>query len=118
MANEISFSTSMSAAKNSATVSGSFSKTKDMSGDQMITNVQAIGTSNEAIVLGDISLPGVVMFKNMDATNYIELALDSSTTQVFSKLLAGESTLVHAVAAIYARANTASCNLLVVAAED
>jgi hypothetical protein len=118
MANEISYAVSLVSNKGGVSITGSASKTKDMSGDQMITNVQSVGTSAEAVVLGDISLPGMVLLKNMDSTNYIEIALDSGITQVFSKLLAGESSLVHAVATIYAKANTAACNLLVCATED
>jgi hypothetical protein len=55
----------------------------------------------------------------MDATNYVEVALDSAvSTQIFAKLLAGDVTLVKAATAtLYAKANTAAVNLYVAATE-
>ena len=119
MANEINCSVTLSANKSGVSVSSSGSKSADMSGDQAITNVQVIGTSAEAIVLGDVSTIGYVLFKNLDATNYVEIALDSGvSTQVFAKLLAGDMTLIKAkTATMYALANTANVNLLVTAIE-
>lgn len=120
MANEISVTCSLSASKNGAAISsGQLSDTADMAGDQMLTNVQVVGTTEEAINLGDVSTIGYVAFKNMDPTNYVELALDSLVTaQVFAKLLPGDITILKAkTATMYAKANTAPVNLLVHAVE-
>lgn len=124
MANEIQASASLIASKNGATVnvqstlSGSASGAT-MSGDQMLTNVQIVGTSAEAIVVGDVTTVGYVMLKNMDATNFVEIALDSAvSTQVFAKLLAGDFAIFPAkTATMYAKADTANVNLLVTAIE-
>lgn len=115
MANEISVSCSLSASKNGAAIaSGQLTDTNDMSGDQMITNVQAIGTAAEAVVLGDVSTISYTVFKNMDATNYVDLSLNADASAPFAKLRAGEIALVPlATATIYAKANTAGINLLV-----
>ena len=123
MANEIAASCALSATKNSAsvsataTISGTSSTT--MSGDQMIANVQIIGTAAEAITVGDVSTIGYVMFKNMDSTNFVQLALDSGvSTQIFAKLLPGDFTIIKAATAtMYAKADTANVNLFVMAIE-
>lgn len=118
MANEISLSLSLTAQKNAAVVTGTYSGTMTMAGDQFIGNVQIVGTSNEALVLGDVSTMGWIMVKNLDATNYVEVFLDSGNTQLVAKLLAGEPCLFKPGAvSVYARANTAACNCLVVAIE-
>lgn len=119
MANEITASASLSVAKGGATISGSGSKTADMAGDQMLSNVQIVTTSAAALVVGSVVTVGYIWLKNMDATNYIEVALDSAvSTQIFAKLLAGDVTLIKAATAtIYVKANTASCNLAVAVSE-
>src|SRR5438552_1419657 len=112
MANEITAACSLNVNKVAQITSGALSKTADMSGDQMLTNVQIIGTVNEAILLGDVATVGYVLFKNMDATNFIQLALHASTLQVFAKLLPGDVTLIKAgTATMYAKADTGACNL-------
>jgi hypothetical protein len=118
MATEIRAQGSLSAAKNGVSVSASVSVNPDMAGDQLIGNVQAIGTGAEAIVFGDISTIGYVFLKNMDATNYVDISMVSDATTPFAKLLAGDFTIIKAASAlVYAKANTAGINLQVVAAE-
>lgn len=118
-AGEISLYASISSTKNGATVAGSSTQNADMIGDQMIGNVQIVGTSNEAINLGDVSTLGHLYCKNMDATNYVEIFTDNANAQPVAKLLAGQAMLIasHPSATYYARANTAVCNLHVVAVE-
>jgi hypothetical protein len=116
MANEVNWSVSLSANKNGAGISGSGSNSITMSGDTMIENVQTVGTSAELIVLEDVDSPSQILLKNLDATNYVEIALDSGMTNKFAKLLPGEALLIRpSSATLYARANTAACNVLVVA---
>ena len=120
MANEISAYVSLAASKNGANISsGQLSATDDMAGDQMTYNVQAVGITAEAVALGDVSTIGYALFKNMDPTNFVELALDSAvSTQIFAKLLPGDIALVPLkTATIYAKADTAGVNLLVAAVE-
>lgn len=122
MANEISISASLSATKGGVTVqSGGQTKAVDMVGDQMLANVQIIGTSAEALQMADVTVGGYLFVRNMDGTNFIQLALDSAvSTQIFCKLKPGESTLFRPPvgATIYAKADTANCNAQVVAVED
>ncbi len=44
-----------------------------VSGDQLLQNIQTIGTSEEAILLGDVAAGGYVMMKNLDDTNFVEI---------------------------------------------
>ena len=117
MANEIALSVNLSAQKGGVNTAAALSITQDMAGDQMIQNVQIVGTSNEALLVGDVTATGWQLIKNLDTANYVEIFLDSGNTNLVSKLLAGEFTLIKPGAAVYARANTAACNCLVVAIE-
>jgi len=120
MANEISASISLTASKGGATVQASSGVTATMSGDQMISNVQIIGTASEAILLGDVTTPGYVYFKNLDATNFVSISVLATAVAgtSFCKLLAGEACIVKAVSTqLTAIADTASVNLQVVVVE-
>lgn len=120
MANELNTNITFSVNKNNILISGVLNKSNDMSGTELISNVQTIGESaGEALQLGDITgVPGGLFVRNLDETNYVELALDSNMTQKFAKLLPGQGlVLPPAVAAIYAKANTAACPCHVVACE-
>jgi hypothetical protein len=119
MANEITIAATLSATKNGATVTSTASALVTMTGDEMLTNVQNVGTSAEAVTVTDLDTAGYAFFKNMDATNFLELALDSSvSTQVFAKLFPGQFALLPLkTTTIYAKADTAGVNLLVTACE-
>lgn len=74
---------------------------------------QSIGTSEEAINIGDLSAPGYAIFRNRDSTNYIELKVATGGA-IFAKLLPGEVALLRlgsGAQAPYAIANAASCQL-------
>ena len=118
MAREITASASLTASKGGASVSASAAITNDMAGDQMLTNVQNIGTSAEALVLGDITTIGFLFVKNLDATNYVEVDSVNTLDEFPQKLLPGEFVLLKPqTTTIYAKANTAACNVLVQAVE-
>jgi hypothetical protein len=91
--------------------------TVDQVGDNAIYNIQDVGTSAEAILLGDV-LPGFVHFKNLDTTNFVTIGNDNAVTTVVSKLLPGECmTLRTTTATWYAKADSAAIQLLVLAAD-
>lgn len=74
---------------------------------------QNIGTSEEALKLGEITSLGWALFINRDTTNYIELRVATGGTK-FCQLLAGEPALFRfgsGITAPYAIANTAACQL-------
>jgi len=118
MANEISVAASLSLARLGTTVAAAFSKHADFDGDQSIANVQIIGTAAEAVVLGDVTTVGYVLLKNQDATNFIQIDSVNTMDGFTQKLLAGDFILLKPEAAtIYAKADTADCNLFVQAFE-
>lgn len=114
MANEITVTVKLAAVKG-------FLNYRDEPGVQSITmsgstgcgGIQAIGTSHEAVAIGDTGTAGWAYFRNTDATNYVELGRDNAGTFIgFVKLKAGEAcTMRLGTNAPYARANTASVNL-------
>jgi len=75
---------------------------------------QNVGTSEEALKLGDVSSLGWLMLKNLDETNYIEVKTGTGGT-VIGKMLAGESfgpiRVGSGVTAPYVVANTAACQM-------
>jgi len=118
MAKEIGISLSISIQKNGAGASGTLSISPDLTGELILQNVQNIGTSAEAVTLGDITTAGQVFIKNLDATNFVEVFLDSGGTQRIAKLRPGYGMYIpFEGTALYAKANTASCKIQVVASE-
>lgn len=83
-----------------------------VSGDNPVENTQSVGTSAEALVLGDVGTCGYFMAKNLDATNYVEIFPDNAGSAASAKLKAGEVALFRlGTSTPYAKANTASCRL-------
>jgi hypothetical protein len=79
-----------------------------------------IGTSDEAISLGDIGSAGYAYFRNLDATNYVEIGPTvAGAIAPFLRLAAGEESLVKLTPAVALRgqANTAACNVLIAVIE-
>ncbi len=89
------------------------------SGKHCLANVQNIGTTAEALVIGDCAVLGYLFVKNMDPTNYVQLGLDSAvSTQIFAKLRPNEFCLIPVNGnTVYAKANVAAADLLVGCAE-
>jgi hypothetical protein len=120
MANEITATAGLVCSKSGSTVNGTTVKFVTLTGVQQWANTQAIGTSPELIAYpSDLTIEGItfIYFKNDDATNYVEIALDSFTN-IFLKLLAGQAAIIRAHTGNpthYARANTAAVNLRIVA---
>ena len=89
----------------------SISQSQDVATEARVQGVQTIGTSEEALALGDVAADGGAFFaRNLDATNYVEIGLTGSYT---IKLKPGEFCFLSGVADkdLYARANTAAVKL-------
>lgn len=74
---------------------------------------QNIGTSEEAIGLGEVTSLGWAMFINRDSTNFIQLRTATSGT-AFAKITAGSFALFRfgsGITAPYAIADTAACQM-------
>jgi hypothetical protein len=91
----------------------SCSLTVALAADEMQHTVSDIGTTEEAIPLGDVATPGYSFFQNLDATNYVEIGIVVSTVfYPVLKLLPGEAQCFRfSTNPPYAKAHTASVKL-------
>lgn len=112
MANEISISASLSFRKGTA---GDALYAEDLSvtmtGNRYLKGRQSVGTSEEALVLGEVPAGGWLMLKNTDATNYVQVRAKAGETP-FARMRAGEPCgpfRLDASAVPTLQANTAAC---------
>lgn len=84
-----------------------------VTGTKFIMNQQSIGTSEEAIALGEVTTGGYFFAVNRDATNFISLRSGTGATN-FAKLKPGECCgfrISSSASAPYAIADTGACLL-------
>ena len=119
MANEINIQAVLTVQMaNSPAMQAAGTKDITQTAKRCSVNVQNIGTSAELLTYGDVATVKYVLVKNMDATNYVQLALDSGFTQIFAKMLPGEFCLIPTNQNnVYARANTTAVDCCVCAAD-
>lgn len=137
MANEITLTAKLSATKNSVTVTNAvYTKPQTMEGalEHMYHAVQEVGTSEEAVELGDVDITDatgheyMLLLINRDDTNYVSVKVKYAADPLYwtiGVMLAGESwgpvrlpTLTAAsLGGIYLDADTADCAVEVVACE-
>lgn len=119
MANETQLTGTLSNTKSGVTMTGTVALSITQSGTNSISSIQNIGTTTEALVLGDVTTIGYLMVKNLDATNYVELDLNTPVAgTAFCKILPGEACIIPTrQTTIYGKANTAACDCLVMAIE-
>ena len=119
MANEIQFSLLVAALKNGVNVTtGTQQGFRDMTGSEMLTNVQTVGTSPEAVVVGDVTTPGLWFLRNAGTTGNLLISLDNASADLFSTLNPGEFCLLNrAPATLYAAASAGTISLHVVLIE-
>jgi len=114
MANEIGLSVIFKANKDSSSVLERITDLLiDMAGTHVTHLRQEVGTSEEALVLGDAGVGGWLLAINRDATNFIGIRSGTGATDLV-KLLAGEFSLfrVHGDAtAPFVIADTLACEL-------
>lgn len=117
MANELTLKSYLKFTKNGATVTKALATLqRDVTGDNCLQHIQTIGTSEEAITLGDITVGGYVYLENLDSTNYIEIRQGTGASDLI-RLLAGDFAVFRIspdATAPYAIADTASCDMLVI----
>lgn len=116
MADEISLTLALT-----ATVNGVDLATKaltaqgiDVAGLRFVHNIQQIGTSEEALKLGELATLGVTWMRNLDTTNFLEVRSGTGASNDFYKFLPGEAWCWRwgsDVTAPYAIADTAACYL-------
>jgi len=91
----------------------------DVSGTNSIHHRQTIGTSEEALQLGEVTAGGYMIIVNRDATNFVEIRPNTAVADL-CKLKAGEGTILRlaADAVPYAIADTANCEVEYIIVED
>lgn len=85
----------------------------DVATKEHVHVIQDVGTSEEAMILGDVAAPNFCFIRNLDATNYVEVYTGTGGTAML-KLLAGEAHIFRfgsGVTAPYIKANTAACKV-------
>jgi len=118
MANEIQMTASLIVNKDGTALNGTASKVVDMSGSAKIASTQNIGTTTEALAIGDITNMGYLYVKNLDSTNFVLIGLTSpvQASNAMVHLKPGEFALIPTrQETIYAIADTAACNIDIVA---
>ena len=111
MADEITLTYKLSLSNGDLKRSKSISSKKsDQATKGLAAGAQTIGTTHEALALGDLTTPRFGHITNLDTSNYVELGVDvSGAFHAFMRLDPGESLpLKLAATAPYAKANTAS----------
>ncbi len=119
MANEINIQAVLTGQRFSPPMQGSGNLNINQTNTHCIGNVQNVPTAGLALQFGDCSTNlGYLFVKNLDATNYVQLTLDSGFAQIFAKLRPSEFCLMPVNQnTIYAKANTAACDVMVCAAQ-
>lgn len=124
---DITATATLNCSKGGQQANGTLTASLTLAGTHMLSDVQDIGTSYEIITLPvDLTSEGVTILwlRNLDPTNYVEIAIDSvgdgsGTKYPFAKIKAGGPPClipVYATAPVYsAKANTAGIQLSKVA---
>jgi hypothetical protein len=115
MADEITLSFNLLFAKGNVRENPKMTSLKiDVSGTQLIHHIQTIGTSEEALTVGDISTGGWFVGINRDDTNTISIRPGTGTNSLID-MKPGEPCVFRSSAsgelAIWALADTAACEL-------
>lgn len=70
-----------------------------------------VGTTEEDLAFGDLSVPGLCYLRNLDATNYVKFGPKDTTMKLLGKLLPSEFAFFRFGASVTLRwqADTAAC---------
>lgn len=119
MANELTVSVSLAFSSSGREAKKSYGGLQfDVSGNAYVHHIQNIGTSEEALDVGDLGTAGYMICKNLDATNFVEIRPGTGTADLI-KLKAGEVACFRlALNGPYAIADTAACDLEYLIVED
>ena len=119
MANEKSTSLNFTVAKNNLRVSDTASLSETLAGTDYYAKSWTVTTSWTAIPLDALASFDLLMIKNTDATNYVELATANDGTHKFAKPTPGRVVFLSdpSASTLYWKANAASCVCNVTATE-
>lgn len=109
MANEATMVASLKFVKDTTDKELSLVKILDVTGTDYNLASQTIGTSEEALALGDVAVGGLVLIINRDSTNYVEIHATGAQSTAMIKINAGEPALYRTSStAPFATANTSA----------
>ncbi len=119
MADELVLNCSLSFLKGSTEIEISRGLKVTVSGNSGIQHRQTVGTAEEALVLGEVTVGGFLLMVNRDATNYVKVRSGSGLADLV-RLKPGEPALfrVDSGATPYVIADTAPCDVEYVLIED
>ncbi len=119
MANEIRATGNLQISKDGFTITGNNTKTITMEGTQYIGNIQSIGTSYEAVVIGDLSDVRYIYIYNQ-SDNEIQVSVNPDS-QSYCQLLPKDVLLMPFSASvmptIFLKADEAGSDVQIVAVE-
>lgn len=112
MSNELTLAVSLSFKKGDVDVSfGKGGLKFDVTGTKFVHLKQSVGTSEEALDLGDLGTPGYCIMYNHDSTNYVDARPGTGENDLVRVPAGGLALFYIASAAPFVIANTASCEL-------
>lgn len=113
MANELTLSVSLRYAKGSRkpVKAGKSGVQLDVSGSDYYEATQSIGTSAEALGIGDITTPGYMYVHNLDATNFVEIRHGASGDDVVKVRAGGIALFELTTTTPFAIADTAAVEI-------
>jgi hypothetical protein len=122
MADEITIQAALNVQRSTMSLQGAGTQPITPTGTRASGNhmTSATGSWTAVTLIGSGINAGYLFVKNLDGTNYLELALDNAGAQIFAKVRKNEFCLVplkDSTSQIWARANTASVSAIIVAAE-
>lgn len=121
MANEIGLGLNLVANKGGISINRNFNESITMSGSHENQTVMDVTTSAANIPLGSIATAGLVLLHNLDPTNFILIGSTVSASFVGPfKIKPGEAFPVRFNPSItlQAKADTATCQMEIIALED
>ena len=122
MAEELTLTALFKYVKGNNTVqpTGKVATAIDVTGTNVLSHVQNIGTTQEAITLGDVTPGGYCYIENLDTTNFVSIRQATGASDMI-RVKAGEMALFRLDADAtgpFAIADTAACDVLFVLLEN
>lgn len=117
MAQELTLGVTYRFSKGGVRLSRNSAAVSDVNGNVYYDSVQPVGTSNEALNLGETSGEGVVVLRNLDETNFVDIFRDALDAEPILTLHPGDVATFRRKSGVsyYATADTAEVRIQVVA---
>lgn len=108
MASELALSASMSYQKGADSASTGKSGVKlTVAGTEYVEVIQTVGTTEEALLLGDCATLGYIFIENLDPTNFVSIRHATGTSNVIKIVAGGFALFQFESTAPFVIANTA-----------